>query len=287
MPELPEVETVRSDLQQAFAGRIITGVRAPGVHRLRRHTPAVLLEPALTGRRVLRFGRHGKYLLGWLDDGAVLVAHLGMSGQWRAAGDLAAPPPPHTHVVLDWDHGEQLQVIDPRAFGELFVSVPVAGVVPELVHLGPDALDPGWTARQAAARLAGRRTRLKPLLTDQHFLAGIGNIYADEILWAARLGPDRPAASLDGEEVRRLWRARRAVLARAVALRGSTLEDNQYRDLLGGLGAYQHHHRAYGRAGQPCQRCRTPIARVRVAGRSTCWCPRCQATMVGAGAAVG
>jgi formamidopyrimidine-DNA glycosylase len=285
VPELPEVETVRADLEGAYAGRRITGVSAPGVHRLRRHTPAGELVPALLGRRVERFGRHGKYLLGWLDGGGVLVAHLGMSGQWQLARP-GVPLPAHAHVVLEWEDAPRLLLVDPRAFGELWLSTPLGGRVPELAHLGPDALAPGWTARDAAARLGVRRTRLKPLLTDQRFLAGIGNIYADEILWAARLGPDRPASSLSLEEVRRLWRARRATLAGAVALRGSTLGDRQYRDLLGGFGSYQERHQAYGRAGLPCRRCRTPITTARSAGRSTSWCPRCQAQPVPAAGGV-
>lgn len=279
MPELPEVETIRTDLELAYCGRRIAQVSAAGVHRLRRHSQAPELVERVAGRRVTHVRRRGKYLVVMLDSGDALVLHLGMSGQLRRGepGTLLAP---HTHVIIDWEGGGQLRYVDPRAFGELFVSAPDAGEgrIPEIAHLGPDALDNSLTWRQVAVFLAVRRTRLKPLLMDQRFLAGIGNLYADEILWAARLPADRRACDLGDGEVRRLWRARRAVLEAAIAHRGSSLADEQYRDLSGIVGGYQAFHQAYGREGEACRRCRMTIVRVKAAGRSSFSCPRCQST---------
>ena len=277
MPELPEVETVRRDLERDFVGKKIEQVTASGIHRLRRHSPAPELVARVTGRRLIAVRRRGKYLVADLDGGDALIMHLGMSGQLRrTAAD--APLAPHSHVVLHWEGDTQLRFVDPRTFGELFVTAtdPATGAVAQLSHLGLDALDNRLTWPQAARLFAGRRTRLKPLLMDQRFLAGIGNLYADEILWASRLRADRPACALSGDEVRRLWRARRATLRLAIDHRGSSLADSQYRDLAGSVGGYQAFHQAYGREGLPCRRCRTPIVRVMAAGRSGFSCPRCQ-----------
>lgn len=277
MPELPEVETVRRDLERFFVGRRIVGVTADGVHRLRRHSPASELAARVTDRRLTAVRRRGKYLVADLDGGTALVVHLGMSGQLRRA-DATVPLAPHSHAVFDWEGGGQLRFVDPRTFGELFVtsSDPADGRIAELAHLGVDALDNRLTWPQAALLFASRRTRVKPLLMDQRFIAGIGNLYADEILWAARLGGDRRACDLAGPEVRRLWRARRAILRLAVDHRGSSLADAQYRDLSGAVGGYQALHQAYGREGLACRRCRTPIVRAKAAGRSSFSCPRCQ-----------
>jgi formamidopyrimidine-DNA glycosylase len=277
MPELPEVETVRRDLERDFVGKRIEDLAAGGVHRLRRHSPVPELVARVCGRRLVGVRRRGKYLIADLDSGDAMVMHLGMSGQLRQS-PIDAPLAPHTHVVLRWEGGSQLRLVDPRAFGELFVTAadPVTGRIAELAHLGFDALDNRLTWSQAALLFAGRRTRLKPLLMDQRFLAGIGNLYADEILWASRLRADRPACDLDGTEVRRLWRTRRSTLCRAIDHRGSSLTDRQYRDLSGSVGGYQAFHQAYGREGLPCRRCRTLIIRVMAAGRSGFSCPSCQ-----------
>ncbi|MGI8751222.1 MAG: bifunctional DNA-formamidopyrimidine glycosylase/DNA-(apurinic or apyrimidinic site) lyase [Acidimicrobiales bacterium] len=277
MPELPEVETVRRDLERDFVGKKVEHVAADGIHRLRRHTPAPELAERVTGRRLIGVRRRGKYLVADLDSGDAIVMHLGMSGQLRRTPP-DAPLAPHSHVVLQWEGDSQLRFVDPRTFGEMFVTAtdPVTGDVTELAHLGLDALDNRLTWPQAATLFARRRTRLKPLLMDQRFLAGIGNLYADEILWASRLRAGRPACDLGGDEVRRLWRTRRATLRLAIDCRGSSLADSQYRDLSGSLGGYQAFHQAYGREGLPCRRCHTPIIRVMAAGRSGFSCPSCQ-----------
>jgi len=208
----------------------------------------------------------------------VAVVHLGMSGQLllSSPGDREAP---HTHVVLGFDgdrpDGErELRFVDPRTFGEVFVTGAGASV---LAHLGPDPLVDlkGWA--ELADLLATRRSQLKFLLMDQRFLAGIGNLYSDEILFAARLRYDRRSETLTDTEVRRLYRAMTTILESAIGHRGSSLADEQYRDVFGVIGDFQNHHQVYGRAGQGCPRCRTAIVRIKTGGRSTFLCPRCQA----------
>ncbi|MHB1930159.1 MAG: bifunctional DNA-formamidopyrimidine glycosylase/DNA-(apurinic or apyrimidinic site) lyase [Acidimicrobiales bacterium] len=275
MPELPEVETVRRGLDAELVGRTIEAVTATGLRTVRRLGGAAgagLLVRRATGRRLLHAERHGKFLLLRLDTGDVVVIHLGMSGQLRAV-PAGTPAAPHTHVVLAFEGGTELRFVDPRTFGEVFVTGPD---VPELAHLGPDALAGVPDAAALGRLLAGRRRRIKPALLDQQVIAGIGNIYADESLWAARLHPDRAAGELSRPALRRLHAAIHATLLAGIAHRGSSLADEQYRDLWGGLGGYQHHHEVHAREGKPCSRCGTPIRRARDLGRSTYWCPRCQ-----------
>jgi formamidopyrimidine-DNA glycosylase len=273
VPELPEVEVVRLGLAQEVAGRDVTSVAVTGSRTVRRQ-PAEVLVHRLRGARLGEAGRIGKFLLVPLDDGSeTLIIHLRMSGQLL----LTAPGWPlakHTHAVLGLSDGRELRFVDPRTFGELFVApTPVAA----LAHLGPDPLSHGWSAAVLRQGLAGRTGRLKLLLMDQRFVAGIGNIYSDEALFEARLRFDRPAGSLSGEEVGRLHRAVRKTLREAVSHRGSSLRDAQYVDLFGDRGDYQNRHRAYGREGEPCPRCGGPIRRISLGGRSTFLCETCQA----------
>lgn len=282
MPELPEVETVRRDLSRLYSGHRLTEVSVTGRRTVRRHAPELL--GLLRGHVLLSVGRQGKYLLMFWEGGQVLVAHLRMSGQMLRArpGDPLAP---HTHAVFSFDGAGELRFVDPRTFGELFLSEPgreqsaLAGpkatqVVPEVAHLGPDALS--VVPRQLKATFAGRRAALKTLLTNQEVLAGIGNIYADEICWRARLRPDRPGESLDAVELRRLARAIRSVLQAAIDSRGSTLSDERYRDVQGSPGSYQLEHAVYGRAGLPCPACGQPVERVVWGARSAHICRNCQ-----------
>jgi len=276
VPELPEVETVRRGLERAVIGRRVDGVVVTGKRTVRRQSPDDFVT-ALSGRKLSEAGRHGKFLLVGLDDGATLVAHLRMSGQLLLTSP-ASPLPAHTHVRIGLDDGTELRFVDPRTFGELFVAAGhgPSGLPVELAALGVDPVRERLTPARLARLLAGRRTSLKAALLDQHLIAGIGNLYADEILHRARLRPDRAAGSLDADESRRLARSIRAVLERAVELRGSSLRDARYVDLAGELGDYQRRHAVYGRAGEPCRRCGTPVERARLAGRSAHFCPSCQ-----------
>jgi formamidopyrimidine-DNA glycosylase len=275
MPELPEVETIRRGIEKIFVGREIESIEVTGMRSVRRHSAEELVD-RVTGRRLDDAARKGKFLLMRLDSGDVLVAHMGMSGRMLQVPTGEARLP-HTHVALGFAGGIELWFVDPRTFGQMFVSRPGPdGLLPELADLGFDPIAEPITAVELGTRLRRRRTRLKPLLMDQRFVAGIGNIYSDEILFAARLAHERISDTLSPAEARRLHTAMNGVLEAAIAARGSSLADAQYRDLYGDIGSYQDNHNVYGRAGQPCRRCRTPVAMVRSGGRSGFFCPRCQ-----------
>ncbi len=286
VPELPEVETLRRDLDREVTGRCVAAVTVWGSRTVRRQAPASL-GPKMVGRRVSRVGRRGKYLAFELDAGGgaeagtaqvgVLVVHLGMSGQLVLASEASEPVRVHTHLRIGFVDGSELRFVDPRTFGECWVSTRLfAGEIPELAHLGFEPLVQPAAARLLEDGLRRTRRQLKPLLMDQRFVVGIGNIYSDEMLHLAGLAWDRPAASLLPEEVERLNWAMMDTLTRAIELRGSSLADAQYRDLAGAVGAFQAEHRVYARTGQPCFTCGTPIVRVAVGGRGAHFCPHCQ-----------
>lgn len=281
MPELPEVETLRRDLERDVTGRTIVTVAVSGSRTVRRQEVSDF-APRLAGRQVTGVGRRGKYLLVALDAAEdpdatdVLVVHLGMSGQLVMTQSVQAATQPHTHLKVSFADGTELRFVDPRTFGECWVSRPLGPGIPELAHLGFEPLIQPDSERLLAEGLRRTRRQLKPLLMDQRFVVGIGNIYSDEILHAARLRWDRAAATLVPGDVKGLHTAMVTTLTRAIELRGSSLVDAQYRDLSGEVGAFQVEHRVYARAEQPCLTCGTAIVRVKVSGRSCCFCPRCQ-----------
>ena len=275
MPELPEVETVRRDLEALVVGATVVDVVAPGARTVRR-TSADALRAGLTGRRLVAAGRRGKYLLVTLDSGRWLLVHLRMSGQLLVAPSTSSPVAPHTHVRLALDDGRELRFVDPRTFGEVAVVDPaaLAAEAPDVAALGPEPLE--LDVAGFDARLRPRRRQLKALLTDQRVVAGIGNIYADEIAHAAGVRHSRPGSTLTRPEVARIHAAVHTILPAAIAARGSTLSDAQYVDLGGLGGGYQERHAVYGREGQPCARCGRPVVRITWAGRGTYFCRRCQ-----------
>ena len=278
MPELPEVETLRRDLEKEVAGKRIRQVEVTGMRSIRRHPNKKHFISKLEGHKLSSVERKGKYLLLRLDGGDVLVVHLGMSGQLLRAKGSKEPVDKHTHVVFTFTQGGQLRFVDPRTFGELFVTTPdeLEAQVPELAHLGFDPVDDMMSWTRFGDLLAARKAKLKVLLMDQKFVAGIGNIYSDEILFAAGLRYDRLSDSLSSQEVRRLYRAMVETLQDAIKHRGSTLADQQYRDLFGEPGEFQTQHKVYDREGQACRRCRSTIVKVKVNGRSSFLCPQCQ-----------
>jgi formamidopyrimidine-DNA glycosylase len=279
VPELPEVETLRRDLEKEVVGKRIKEVQVTGMRSIRRHPNKKHFIGKLEGRKLLGVQRRGKYLLVKLEGGDVLVVHLGMSGQLlRGKGGSKDPPPKHTHVVLTFTQGGQLRFVDPRTFGELFVTAPdeLEEHVPELAHLGFDPIDDVVSWTRFGEQLIARKAKLKTVLMDQRFVAGIGNIYSDEILFAAGLRYDRSSETLSSQEVRRLYRAMVETLQEAIKHRGSSLADEQYRDLFGELGDFQSLHKVYDREGQACRRCRSTIVRHKFNGRSTFLCPQCQ-----------
>ncbi len=278
--ELPEVEVMRRDLEKDVVGRKIAKAEVRptknAMRAIRRHGKRKEFTERVTGRKLAKSERRGKYLLMHLDNGEVLVVHFGMSGRF-ARGNKRAPIPPHTHVVLTFQQGGDLRFIDPRTFGELFVSTADGlGKVKELQHIGIDPLDDVFTWQTFGSLLAQRASKLKPLLMDQKFISGLGNIYSDEVLFAAGLRHDRMSDSLSSQEVRRMYRALQEVLQEAIRFRGTTLEDEAYVDLFGKPGEFQDELKVYGRAGLPCRRCRTPIETVKVGGRISYLCPQCQ-----------
>ena len=281
MPELPEVETVRRGLQQSVVGRKVLKVEV-GRERTVRRTSREALIDGLTGVKIISATRRGKYLLCDLDSGQKLMMHLRMSGRLIIA-DPGAARPPHTHVVMHLANAEtiesELWFVDPRTFGEVVVFDPdkLKTQMPDLAKLGVDPLTDEFTPEILRELFKKRRGNLKALLLNQHFVAGIGNIYADEILHLAKLRPDRLPDRLNNATLTRLHSAIVEVLNNAVAAGGSTLKDTQYVDLEGQTGSFQNEHRVYGRGGLPCLSCgKGRILMTIVAGRTTCYCSACQ-----------
>jgi formamidopyrimidine-DNA glycosylase len=294
VPELPEVETVRRGLERRVVGARIAHVEVSGERTVRRLGREAIID-GLSNTRIDSARRRGKYLLCDLDSGGVLMMHLRMSGRVLVA-PVGAQRPLHTHVALtlvrpaaltgresnespSGDDRCEMWFVDPRTFGEVVVfdRHDEARVAPELARLGPDPIVDGLDVPTLHEILRGRRGNLKALLLNQHAIAGIGNIYADEILHRAGLRWSRVPGSLRRTTVERLHAAIAEVLAEAVLAGGSTLDDTQYVDAFGEEGWFQTQHRVYGRAGESCLTCRrSRISRTTVAGRTTCYCRVCQ-----------
>jgi formamidopyrimidine-DNA glycosylase len=278
--ELPEVEVLRRDLEKDVVGRRIAEVdvrRTKNAKRaIRRHKAPKEFRDRLKGRKIAKVGRKGKYLTLTLDDGTVVVAHMGMAGR-LVRGNKRIPPEEHGHVIITFQQGGDLRFVDPRTFGELFaVQGDDVGKVKELQHVAVDPLETAFTWPQFSEMLALRKAKLKPLLMDQQFTSGLGNIYSDEVLFAAGLRHDRMSDQLTSQEVRRLYRGIQDVIQEAIRFRGTTLEDQAYVDLFGKPGEYQGELKVYGRKGLPCRRCRTPIETVKYSNRNSFYCPQCQ-----------
>jgi len=288
MPELPEVETVARGLRQAILGRRIVSVTLGKTDFI--DDPAAL-EQHLPGRQIEAVERYGKFMLlrlsavtgasvaGSNGDAAPasLLIHLGMTGQITPA-PAGQPLEKHTHVCLLLDDGRELRYTDARRFGRI-AYLTKALLVEELARFGADPLE--VRKEDFADRICGRRARIKALLLDQSVLRGVGNIYADESLWRAKVHPARLGEKLSRKEAEKLRRMLQDILRKAIVLRGSSISD--FLDAEGEPGEYQRHHRAYGREGKNCYRCKTPIRRAIVAGRSSYFCPRCQPSPRGFG----
>ncbi|HBW21579.1 MAG: bifunctional DNA-formamidopyrimidine glycosylase/DNA-(apurinic or apyrimidinic site) lyase [Streptosporangiaceae bacterium] len=275
MPELPEVEVVRRGLERHIAGRTIESVELLHPRAVRRHAagPADFVS-ALPGRRVEGARRRGKYL--WLPvDGDALLAHLGMSGQ-LLIGEPQRPLSAHVRVRLTFrDGGPDLRFTDQRTFGHLLISPGGAQLPAEIAHIAPDPLEPAFDLAALTARLRARRTGIKRALLDQSLVSGIGNIYADEALWRAKLHWARAADRLRGPDVARLIGAVRGVFAEALAA-GGTSFDSLYVNVNGQSGYFERSLAVYGRAGQRCRRCGAPVRRDPFMNRSAYSCPVCQ-----------
>jgi formamidopyrimidine-DNA glycosylase len=265
VPELPEVETERGRLAPALAGRLLERVEILDARLVRPLDPPEVAAE-LTGERVTAVERRGKYLLVRFESGRALLVHLRMTGGFRFE------PASHERAVLTLDDGTRVAYRDVRRFGtwQLFESGEVGAHLE--VRAGPEPLGPGFTRAFLMNRLQGRRAPVKAAILDQRTVAGLGNIYADETLWHARVNPLRPAGDLGEDEVAALRRGVRRALRRGIELQGADLGDSVYSS-----GTMQHEFKVYGRGGEPCDRCGTPIAKTRVAGRGTWYCPTCQA----------
>jgi formamidopyrimidine-DNA glycosylase len=280
VPELPEVETVARDLRSLLLGARILGARCTWARTLRTHEPEAF-GAALAGQRVETVGRRAKLVVIGLDGGSALTIHLKMTGQLFVT-PAGAPEDPYVRLVLELADGREMRFRDIRKFGRVglyprdratgeLVTEPGGPAV--FAGHGPEPLEDDFTLRAFRARIRSRRGRLKPLLLDQAFLAGIGNIYADEALWVARLHPLRSAASLHPADERRLYAAIRTVLSEAVERRGSSIDDYTAPE---GDGQMQDHLNVYQRTGEPCPRCDRAIRRVVIGARASHFCSWCQ-----------
>jgi formamidopyrimidine-DNA glycosylase len=276
VPELPEVETVRRGLSRWVAGRRVARVEVFHPRAVRRH----LAGPddfgaALAGRRIVDVRRRGKYLWLPLDSGDAVLAHLGMSGQLLVL-DPTTPPGPHLRVQFDFDDGgPALRFVDQRTFGGLALSPGGAQLPSQIAHIAPDLLDDAFDDAAFAAALRRRNTGLKRALLDQTLISGVGNIYADEGLWRARLHYARSTAGMRGGETQRLLDGVRAVMTSALD-QGGTSFDSLYVNVNGESGYFDRSLAVYGRRDEPCPRCGTPIVREPFMNRSSYLCPRCQ-----------
>ena len=273
MPELPEVETVRARLEPVLTGHRFERVEISDP-RLTRPFDPLVVSAELQGERVESVGRRGKYLVVRFDSGRVLLVHLRMTGSFHVAPSGSLPDDRHRRAVITLDDGSDVAYRDMRRFGTWLLLEPDESEPYLAARVGEELLEQGFSARELVTKLSRRRAPVKAVLLDQRVFAGMGNIYADEALWRARIHPMRPAAEVTEEEVRRLHRSVRDALRIGISRQGSTLSTYRLPD--GSRGSMQHEFKVYGRAGEPCDRCGTPIEKIRVAGRGTSYCPGCQ-----------
>jgi formamidopyrimidine-DNA glycosylase len=274
MPELPEVETIRLALEPKVVGRTFERVEINDPRLVRPFEP-IAVAAELEGERVAALDRRGKYLIVRFESGRALLIHLRMTGSLRhaAAGKLGEDL--HRRAVVNLDDGSDVAYRDVRRFGTWQLLEP--DEIDEYLarRLGGEPLERTFTAKRLGERLAGRRAPLKAALLDQRTVAGLGNIYVDEALWRAELHPLREAGTLDADELSRLTRAIREALRAGIRRQGASLRDYAQPD--GRRGRAQERFRVYGREGEPCPRCGTPIDKIRSGGRGTWYCPQCQA----------
>jgi len=279
MPELPEIETIKNDLAPKVVGKIITKVTFPPdpkIRILRRFHSAQDFIKELKGTKFQFLRRRAKYLIFFLIPSKSLVMHLGMSGQLLLK-KTGTPYEPYTRAVFHFNKGTELRFIDPRKFGEVFLKLPSLQSHPlTLDRLGPEPLEKDFSITCLTRILQKSRRVIKSLLMDQKSIAGIGNIYSDEILFNAKIHPTRLANTLDEDDIKLLHRSIRKILKDAIDNRGTTAADKRYRDGLGKKGKFQKKLKVYQRRGKPCFSCGTTIKSMRVGGRSASFCPNCQ-----------
>ncbi len=274
MPELPEVETVRVQLEPRLVGRRLERVEISDPRLTRPYDPAGVAAE-LEGEGVAALDRRGKYLIVRFESGRVLLIHLRMTGQLlHSEGGSLPADDTHRRAVVRLDDGSDVVYRDVRRFGTWLLVEPGELDLYLDERVGREPLERGFTARRLGDAISGRRAPIKAALLDQRRLAGVGNIYADEALWRAGVHPLEPAGELGPAEIAAVHRGIRAALRAGIARQGATLSD--YRTPDGGRGRMQHEFKVYGREGEPCERCGTPIEKIRSAGRGTWYCPSCQ-----------
>jgi formamidopyrimidine-DNA glycosylase len=278
VPELPEVETVRRRLAPALEGRVFEHVEITDP-RLTRPNDPVEVARELEGERVAKVDRRGKYLIVRFESGRALLIHLRMTGSLRHAngeelGFEKLPEDDHRRAVVTLDDGSDVAYRDVRRFGTWLLLEPSEVDTYIDARVGREPLEDAYKAKHLADKLATRRAPIKAAILDQRTVAGVGNIYADEALWRARVHPLTPANELTTDDVKAVHKGIRAALQAGVRRQGSTLRDYRLPD--GSSGSAQERFKVYGRGGQPCERCGTPIDKIRAAGRGTWYCPTCQ-----------
>jgi formamidopyrimidine-DNA glycosylase len=273
MPELPEVESIRRRLAPVLEGRLLQRVEITDP-RLTRPVDPVVVASELEGERVAILDRRGKYLIVRFDSGRALLIHLRMTGSLLHGDGEELPGDTHRRAVVRLDDGSDVAYRDVRRFGTWLLLEPDEVDAYVDARVGREPLAEAYRAKHLAERLRGRRAPVKAAILDQRTVAGVGNIYADEALWRARVHPLTPAEALTADEVRALHRGIRNALQAGIRRQGSTLRDYRLPD--GEQGRAQEEFKVYGRGGEPCDRCGTPIDKIRVAGRGTWYCPSCQ-----------
>ena len=273
MPELPEVETVKRTLTPLVNGKKIIRLEAPRPEILA-HPAAAEFAKRVEGATLQELARRGKYLLLPLDNGATIIVHLRMTGRllYNAAD---YPLQPHTHIIFHLEDGNQLRFSDTRRFGRIWLKeADEEDTFSGISKLGPEPFGAPFGSEWLADKLGKRKINIKQGLLDQSVVAGLGNIYVDEVLYVAQIDPRRLTNQVSKQEWQRVAEAIPRILEQAIANNGTTFRD--YVDGTGQKGSYMPFLEAYGRKGQPCRRCATPIEQIRLAGRSTCYCSKCQ-----------
>ena len=272
MPELPEVETIRRGLVKTIKGKKIKNLIILLPKMVRRHTSGKEVVKRARGKKIVKVKRRGKSILFILDSSDVLIFRLGMTGQmlWSHPA-FPVSKDKHTHVIIDFGQGEKIFFKDMRQFGEMYLAT--EDNLEGALNMGVEPLGKRFTC-ETLKDITSSQMKIKPLLMDQKRIAGIGNIYSDEILFEAGIHPLKPSCLLKSKELKNLHRAIGSILNEAIACRGDTI--SQYRNILGESGQYQNFHRVYQREGEPCHRCNTPVRRTKLSGRSCHFCPHCQ-----------
>lgn len=282
MPELPEIEVLKRDLEKEVVGRRIKEANVrPGTNAMKivgRHGRRKEFQELLEGAKIERIRRIGRRLMIELDNERTMVVALGDSGlllKTSATEEIA----PNTHIVIEWTIGGHLRLVDPDKKADVYVC-PTEDI-PTLKELQSDAIDPldaqnPLTWQHFSSLLQDRAEEMKKLMMDENFILGLGDIYSDEILWTAALRYDRKSNDLSSQDVRRLYRALVEILMEAIKARGTTWGPEGFRDLHGDMGTFQHEIKVFERDGEPCRRCRNPLEKAKIAGSFTYFCPQCQ-----------